>query len=583
MKVLDETANQVKQLGIVQFSAGECTNAINAELAVWQKEKKVERLWAGDATLWTNSEENKWMGWLNVAAENKEVPRIVALANEIKSAGITDIVLLGMGGSSLCPAMMAKIFGTIAGYPRLHILDSTDPMQILHLEESIDLKKTFFIVSSKSGSTLEPNIFKQYFYARLQTILNTSEVGDRFLAITDPGTSLETIAKSNHFKAIFHGIPSIGGRYSALSNFGMVPSGLMGVDVSKFLHHVEAMRQACSPAVLVKDNPGVVLGVILGVCAKLGKDKVTLIASPDIHSLGSWLEQLLAESTGKEGKGLIPVDQEPIGTPAVYGDDRVFVYLRLESAPDPYQDHAVRALEQSGLIVVRLKILDKMHLGAELFRWEIATNVAGSILDIDPFNQPDVEQSKVLSLKLTEQYEKTGKLTQPNPFFSEEGLSLFTDEKNEHDIARHLVGKPSIAAYLRAHLNRIKPGDYVDLSAFIEMSDSHTALLQESRVLIRDNKKAATCLGFGPRFLHSTGQDYKGGPNTGVFLQITSDYSEDIQVPGHRYTFGVVIAAQAQADFSVLAQRARRVLRIHLGKDVARGLRQMCELIRSAL
>jgi hypothetical protein len=413
--------------------------------------------------------------------------------------------------------------------------------------------------------------------------LQTTEVGDRFIAITDPGTALETIAKKNHFKAIFHGIPSIGGRYSALSNFGMVPSGLMGVDISKFLHHVESTKELCSAAVLAKDNPGVVLGVILGVCAKMGKDKVTLITSPDIHALGSWLEQLLAESTGKEGKGLIPIDQEPIGIPSFYGDDRVFVYIRSESAADPAQDHAIQALEQAGFVVVRLNVVDKMHLGFELFRWEIATDVAGSILGIDPFNQPDVEESKVLSLKLAKEYEKTGKLNQPSPFYSAEGISLFTDEKNLQDINNHLVGEPSLTAYLRAHLNRAKAGDYVDLSAFIEMTDAHTALLQESRVLIRDNKKVATCLGFGPRFLHSTGQDYKGGPNTGVFLQITADCSEDIQVPGNLYTFGVVIAAQAQADFSVLAQRARRVLKIHLGKDVAQGLRQLRDLIRCAL
>ena len=342
------------------------------------------------------------------------------------------------------------------------------------------------------------------------------------------------------------------------------------------------MQQACSPTVLVKDNPGVVLGVILGVCAKHGKDKVTLIASPGIHSLGAWLEQLLAESTGKNGKGLIPVDQEPLGAPSVYGDDRVFVYIRLESAPDPDQDRAVHALEQAGFVVVRLNLPDKMHLGAELFRWEIATDVAGSIIGIDPFNQPDVEESKILTLQLTAQYEKTGKLIQPSPFFSEEGISLFTDEKNEHDITKHLVGEPSIAGYLRAHLNRVKKGDYVDLSAFIEMSDEHTALLQESRVLIRNNKKVATCLGFGPRFLHSTGQAYKGGPNTGVFLQITADHREDIQVPGHRYTFGLVITAQAQADFTVLAKRSRRVLRIHLGKDVRGGLQRLRDHWRSA-
>ncbi len=578
MNIQDDIPYQYNK---VQFSAGDCSNAINAELAKWQKENKVERLWAGDPTLWTDEEENKWMGWLNVAAENKYVPRITALANEIKSSGITNIVLLGMGGSSLFPAMMAKIFGQIPTYPRLHVLDSTDPLHILHLEERIDLNKTFFVVSSKSGTTLETNMLREYFFTRLQTVLNTKDVGNRFIAITDQNTSLATIARKNHFKDVFYGIPSIGGRYSALSNFGMVPSGLMGIDVGKFLSHVEPMRKACSPAVLVKDNPGVVLGVILGVCAKMGKDKVTLITSSDIDFLGSWIQQLLAESTGKQGKGLIPVDQEPICTPSVYGEDRVFIYIRSQSAADPAQDRGVFELEQKGFVVVQLLVFDKMHLGAELFRWEIATDVASSIIGINPFNQPDVEESKVLSLKLTDQYEKEGQFAQPKPFFSAEGISLYTDEKNEQEIIKHLVGKPSIASYLRAHLDRTMPGDYVDLSAFIEMSDAHIACLQESRLLIRNSKKVATCLGFGPRFLHSTGQDYKGGSNTGVFLQITSDYSKDIEVPGHRYTFGLFMAAQAQADLAILAQRARRILRIHLGKDTVHGLRRLRDVIRS--
>ena len=574
---------QINHQADIQFSAGIYTDAIVKELNDWQKENKIQRLWAHDKKLWTDSDENKWMGWLDVAAEKSEVPRIEALANEMKASGIKDIVLMGMGGSSLCPAMMAKTFGKVTNYPRLHILDSTDPLQILHLEKHIDLEKTFFIVSSKSGSTLEPNIFKEYFYTRLQKVLNKTEVGDRFLAITDANTSLETLAKKDHFKAIFHGVPSIGGRYSALSNFGMVPSGLMGVDVNEFLRLVEPMQRICSPIVSVKDNPAVVLGVILGVCAKQGLDKVTLVASPGIHSLGAWLEQLLAESTGKEGKGLIPIDQEPIGDPNVYGNDRVFIYIRLESAPDSGQDRAVSALEQSGFVVVKLKLSDKMHLGAELFRWEIATDVAGSILGIDPFNQPDVEESKILTKQLTDQYEQTGQLTKTSPFFSDDGISLFTDEKNLNDITQHLVDKPSIAGYLQAHLNRVTPGDYVDLSAFIEMSDAHTKLLQESRTLIRDNKKVATCLGFGPRFLHSTGQAYKGGPNTGVFLQITADHNEDIQIPGHNYTFGLVITAQAQADFAVLAKRSRRMLRIHLGKDVQGNLQRLRELIQQAL
>lgn len=561
---------------MISFSAGAYTDAILKELDSWQKENKTERLWAHDPTLWTNLDESKWMGWLDVDAENNEIPRIEALANELKAAGFVDIVLLGMGGSSLCPAMMATTFGKIEGYPKLHILDSTDPMQIHSLEKNIQLEKTFFIVSSKSGSTLEPNIFKDYFYKKLQTILNKENVSDRFIAITDPGTALESMAKKENFKAIFNGVPSIGGRYSDLSNFGMVPAGLMGVDIKKFLNNVAAMRKACSPSVSAKENPGVVLGVILGVCAKQGKDKVTLIVSPGIQALGAWLEQLLAESTGKQGKGLIPVDQEPLGDINVYGNDRVFVYIRLESAPDVKQDQAMLAFEKAGFVVVRLNLSDKMHLGTELFRWEIATDVAGSVIGIDPFDQPDVEASKVLALKLTTQYEQTDKLDLPKSFFSEEGLSLFTDEKNLQEIKKY-ISEPSIANYLRAYFNNVHPNDYVDLSAFIEMSDEHAALLQESRVLIRNNKKVATCLGFGPRFLHSTGQAYKGGPNTGVFLQITADHDhdDDIAIPGHSYTFGVVIAAQAQADFSVLLERSRRVLRVDLGKDVNKGLQYL--------
>jgi transaldolase/glucose-6-phosphate isomerase len=579
MKVMNEENKQRSQNIAFRYSAGALNDQITVEVNAWQAENKTQRLWDADATLWTNSDESKWMGWLDVAAEQSDVARIEQLANEIKAAGFEDVVLMGMGGSSLCPDMMSKTFGKIADFPRLHILDSTDPLQICHLEEKINLKKTFFIVSSKSGSTLEPNIFKDYFYTRLQAALNKTEVGDCFLAITDPDTQLEKLANENHFKAIFHGVPSIGGRYSALSNFGMVPSGLMGVNIKEFLLHVEDMQKACSPATVIKDNPGVMLGIILGVCATHGKNKVTLIASPGIHSLGAWLEQLLAESTGKNGKGLIPVDQEPLGEPAVYGDDRVFVYVRLESAPNVEQDRAVDILEAAGFVVVRLSLSDIMHLGAELFRWEIATDVAGSILGIDPFNQPDVEESKVLSLQLTDQYEKTGKLEETKPFFSEQGISLYTDEKNADHIKKSVTGTPSLAAYLQAHLNLVQPGDYVDLSAFIEMTDENTKLLQESRVKIRNQKKIATCLGFGPRFLHSTGQAYKGGPNTGVFLQIISDHQEDLAIPGHKFTFGIVIAAQAQADYSVLVKRARRVLRIHLGNDVKGGLLRLQTLI----
>ncbi len=567
------------KLGMIEFSAGDCHEAILSELNVWQKEDKVKRLWEHDATLWTGSDESKWMGWLDLASEDHEVSKIESLANALRAEKFTDIALLGMGGSSLCPAMMAITFGHIAGFPRLHILDSTDPDQIRHFEKSLNLKSTFFIVSSKSGSTLEPNIYKAYFYERVQSVLNKKDVGDRFLAITDPGSKLEEMAKNDHFRAIFNGISSIGGRYSALSNFGMVPSGLMGLDVKKILQHAKTMREACSLSVPIKDNPGVVLGVILGVCANYGKNKVTLIASPGINSLGAWLEQLLAESTGKEGKGLIPLDQEVLDRPEVYGYDRVFAYIRLESAPDPEQDRMIEALEQAGQVVVKLSLADKWHLGAELFRWEVATDVAGSIMGINPFNQPNVEESKVLARQLTTEYEKTGKLTQPEPFFSENGILIFADDNNRNDIEKHLVGKASLIGYLRAHLARVKEGDYVNLSAFIEMSDEHTALLQDSRMHIRNKQKIATCLGFGPRFLHSTGQAYVGGPNTGVFFIITADHQNDVQVPEHPYTFGLVITAQAESYFTVLGKRSRRVLRVHLGKDIKGGLQQFKELI----
>lgn len=559
-------------------------NAIQIELDIWHAENKTQRLWDSDPTLWTNTDEAKWTGWLNIATtELGTVPRINTLANKIKSAGFKHVVVLGMGGSSLCPAMLADTFREITSYPRLHVLDSTDPMQIHNLENNIDLTKTIFIVSSKSGSTLEPNIFKDYFYSRLQTVLNKTEVGDRFIAITDPGTQLANLASEENFQTVFDGTPSIGGRYSALSSFGMVPAGLMGINVKEFLQHAESMAQACSPNALPQDNPGVLLGIMLGVYANHGKNKVTLVVSPEIKSLGAWLEQLLAESTGKMGKGLIPVDQEPLGTPDVYGNDRVFIYIRLDNTVDTAQDSALAMIEESGQVVIRLTLADKKYLGAELFKWEMATAVAGSVMDLNPFDQPDVEASKVRALQLTHEYEKTGKIAEPMAIFSAHGIQLFTDGSNAHEIMQHLNAPASMEEYLRAHFSRIKSGDYVDLAAFIEISDDNTAILQKCRTAIRDTKKVATCLGFGPRFLHSTGQAYKGGPNTGVFLQITAHHTADIQVPDHKYTFGLVLAAQAQADFEVLAQRSRRVLRIHIGNDVGAGLQQLYKFIQHAM
>ncbi|HEV2699420.1 MAG TPA: bifunctional transaldolase/phosoglucose isomerase, partial [Terriglobales bacterium] len=397
----------------------------------WRAGGKVRRLWQRDASLWSGSDESQWLGWLDVAEKQIEkISDLKKLAEDIRKENFTDILLLGMGGSSLCPEVLEKTFGQIQGFPRLHVLDSTDPAQVKAFENKVDLAKTLFIVSSKSGTTLEPNIFKQYFFDRVKQSTGAEKAGSRFIAITDPGSKLEKEAEADKFRYIFHGVPSIGGRYSALSNFGVVPAAVMGLDVAKFLDRTEEMVQACAASVPIENNPGIILGIVLGSAAKLGRDKVTFITSPAISDLGAWLEQLLAESTGKQGKGIIPVDREQLGSPEIYGNDRIFAYLRFESAPDADQDAKVSALEKAGQPVVRVSINDTYDLGQEFFRWEIATAVAGSIIGINAFNQPDVEASKVETRKLTEQYEKAGALPPEKPMFEQGGIKLFTDPKN---------------------------------------------------------------------------------------------------------------------------------------------------------
>lgn len=563
---------------------GQLATKLDQSLEDWQANDKMRRLWARDASLWTGADEGEWLGWLGVTqGEMIHRQHLIDIAAEVKDAGFSHALLLGMGGSSLCPEVMKITFGKIDGFPELHVLDSTDPAQIKSVADKIDLANTIFIVSSKSGSTLEPNIFKQYFLERVKQTIGDDEAGHRFTAITDPGSRLQRNAEVDGFRHIFYGFPSIGGRYSALSDFGLVPAAIMGVDVSDFLSRTEEMVQACASCVPARENPGVVLGNILGVLAKNGRDKVTIITSPGILDLGAWLEQLLAESTGKDGKGLIPVDREHLGQPDVYGDDRVFVYLRLETAPDAGQDAAVDALEQAGQPVVRIFIDDIRDLGEEFFRWEIATAVAGSIIGINAFNQPDVEASKIATQNLTTEYELTGELPPELPFFEEDGIKVFTDQTNAAALKKIIGTNPSLAGYLKAHINRLGTGDYFAVLGYIEMSREHEAKLQELRHAVRDRKGVATCLGFGPRFLHSTGQAYKGGPNSGVFLQITCDDANDLPVPGQKYTFGIVKAAQARGDFQVLAERGRRALRVHLGADVDTGLARLAAAIRLAL
>ncbi len=553
---------------------------VKTSLADWKTNNKVARLWQKDASLWTGADEGKWLGWLNVTEEQlKGILALRKLAADIKKAKFRHAVLLGMGGSSLCVEVLRLTFGKFGGHPELHVLDSTDPAQIKALEKKLDLKKTICIVSSKSGSTLEPNIFKQYFYERIRQKVGEKEVGNRFIAVTDPGSKMEQVAQTDHFRHIFHGVPSIGGRYSALSHFGTVPGSIMGLDLSKFLKTTQKMVKACGAATAPEKNPGVLLGTILGVAANHGRDKITIFTSPGISDLGAWLEQLIAESTGKVGKGIIPVDREKIGKPAVYGNDRVFAYVRLAKENNRAMDKAVTALEKAGHPVVRIVVTSKMDLGQEFFRWEIATATAGSIIGINTFNQPDVEASKIETRKLTSEYESTGKLPSEAPFFEDQGLKLFADEKN----TAALKNNSDLAGVLRTHLGRIGAGDYFALLAYIQRNDAHEKALEATRHLVRDTKKSATCLGFGPRFLHSTGQAYKGGPNSGVFLQITCDDAADIPVPGQKYTFGIVKAAQARGDFSVLSERGRRALRVHLGKNVKGDLAKLAKAVKQAL
>jgi len=556
---------------------------VKTAIGEWQSGGKMQRFWQRDATLWTGDDEAKWLGWLDITEEQIAHPvELRNLAKEVWSAGFKDVLLLGMGGSSLGPEVLRLTFGKIAGYPDVHVLDSTDPAQVKAFENKIDIARTLFIVSSKSGSTLEPNIFKQYFFERVKQAVGGDKAGSHFIAITDPGSKMQQVAEGDRFRHIFFGRASIGGRYSALSHFGMVPAAVMGVDIKKFLDRAQEMVRACGPSVPVEENPGAVLGIILGTAARNGRDKLTIISSPDISDLGAWLEQLVAESTGKLGKGIIPVDREELAAPEAYGNDRVFAYIHTKHATDVRQDAKVAALEEAGHAVLRIAMADVYDLGAEFFRWEIATAVAGCILGINAFNQPDVEASKIATRNLTSEYEKTGSLPAEKSVVEDDGIRLFTDEKNAADLARAAGSDKSLAGYLKAHLGRVGAGDYFAVLGFIQMNAEHERKLQAIRHAVRDRKRVATCLGFGPRFLHSTGQAYKGGPNSGVFLQVTCDDILELPVPQQKYSFAAVKAAQARGDFQVLAERGRRALRVHLG-HVDAGLVTLTAAVQKAL
>jgi glucose-6-phosphate isomerase len=572
-------------IGAQSFSLGSNEVVVSDEIATWACEANIARLWRRDATLFSGADEAKWLGWLNIV--DRQLADLGPLKKAAEDAARGDgkpfrhVVVLGMGGSSLCPEVMARTFGAKAGFPELLVLDSTVPAQVRTLDGRLDPATTLFIVASKSGSTIEPNSFKQFFYERARQTVGPEKAGRQFAAVTDPATKMQSIAEGDGFRAIYYGLPDIGGRFSALSNFGMVPAASAGIDVEQFLRNAEAMVRACANQSSVDANPGVILGLVVGNAAKAGRDKLTLITSPGIGGLGAWLEQLIAESTGKVGKGIVPVDGERVAAPDAYGDDRLFVYTRLASAPDAEQDHAVAALRRAGQSVVTIDVPTPMHLGQEFFRWEIATAVAGAELGINPFDQPDVESAKIVARKLMAAYEETGKLPEEAPLASGEGVTLYADAKYAAKL--QAAGGKDVRSLVKAHLATIGRGDYFAVNAYVEMNEPHDAEIQRLRHAVREKKRVATTVGFGPRFLHSTGQLHKGGPNNGVFLQITSDDAADLPIPGQKYTFGILKAAQAQGDFSVLAERDRRILRMHLGADVAAALKTARELVEAGL
>ena len=543
----------------------------------WSQSGGLRRIWQKDPSVWTNGPEADWLNWLTIVQDRLwNVEELEVLARDVRSRGFKDILLLGMGGSSLGPEVLAETFGQREGWPKLHVLDSTDPQQVTAFEKAIDPKNTLFIVASKSGGTLEPNILFAHFWQVAGQALG-KKPGDSFIAITDPGSHMQKVAEENGFWRVFYGDPKIGGRYSVLSNFGLVPAAASGIDVRKLLTVTRLMVESCDGSAPPAANPGAVLGLILGHAAHcFGRDKVTILASDGIASLGAWLEQLIAESTGKKGLGLIPIDEEELGAPDVYGTDRIFVDLLLG---DDVPDSRLGALRAAGAPVVTIRLADASQIGQAFFLFEFATAVAGAVLGIDPFDQPDVEFSKLETRKLTSAYAETGSLPPETPFAKDGPLSFYADAKNTEAAG----SKSDAVSILKTLFDRVKPGDYVGLLAYIRRDQQTRDWAQSVRMELRDTLKVATAAEFGPRFLHSTGQAYKGGPDSGVFLQVTATDAADVPVPGHGFSFSVVKAAQARGDFEVLAARGRRALRVHIDGPLEDGLKALETAIHEAL
>lgn len=556
------------RIGRQTFALGAAGAAADRALAELARADAGRRLWQRDASLWTASGEERWLGWLALAEDSPATRATVAacerVASRARELGLAHTLIMGMGGSSLCPDVLARSFPAAAGHPSTLVLDSTVPAAVEAAAARIDPARTAFVVASKSGGTIEPNAFCAFFWERAVRALGERAAGERFVAITDPGSSLERLARERGFGAVVAGLPDVGGRFSALSAFGLVPAALQGLDVADWLARARAMARACGPDVAADANPGLRLGAAIGALAAAGRDKLTLAISPAIASFGGWLEQLVAESTGKRGRGVVPIDGEPLPAPDRAGDDRLFVALRLASAPDAAQDAALDALEAAGQPVVRIELDDARDLAGEIFRFEVATAIAGAVLGVDPFDQPDVESAKVEARALMAAYERDGALPSPAPLVRDGELAAFADPA--------LGEVRTLDDALARHLARAARGDYVAINAWVAMDAAHGAALARLRDAVARATRVPTTLGYGPRFLHSTGQLHKGGPDRAVVLQVGAACARDLAVPGAAYSFGVLARAQAQGDFAVLVERGRRALRVELpGRESPSG------------
>lgn len=567
------------------FSPGKLETAARAAIEKLRAERFPARLWERDASLWKSEPDiqrqiRNALGWLTVGRGTTAGLRtLLEFVGRARKQEFKYAVLLGMGGSSLCPDVCAATFGTVPGFLELQVLDSTVPASVIAAEKSVQLEKTLFIVSSKSGGTIETLSFYKYFYDRVRSIQGDA-AGDHFLAITDPRTPLEHLAREKKFRAIFPGAADVGGRFSALSVFGIVPAALAGVDVKALLERGEAMARACGPEVAVDESPGATLGAILGAAALNGRDKLTFVMSPGIYTFADWAEQLIAESTGKEGKVIVPVVREHLRGPEAYGDDRIFVHMSLAGEVDESVVQKLEALSGAGHPVVRITLEDRLDLGGEFFRWEVATAAAGALLGINPFDQPNVAESKDNTSRLLAEFKSSGRLPEDSPLAGVPGLKVYSDGET----AQRLAGsRKDLVELLSAYLSMARRDDYVALLAYIHAASSHKALLKTIHMRLADGLKVASTAGYGPRYLHSTGQLHKGDAGRGLFLLITADDSEDVPIPGEPYTFSVLKLAQALGDFQSLAAKKRRVLRVHLGKNVQAGLDRLLGALEQVL